>query len=193
MARARRFNVDEAVRTATDMFWRQGYERTSLADLTAAMGITPPSFYFAFGSKQGLFRQVLKNYVETRLRGAEEALGEPTARGAAESLLYRLVDLYTDETCPPGCLAVNCALSRADDTDSIRAELAVSRNERRQRLSERFQKARDAGDLPPEADPDELARYLMVVGWGLAFAAQAGATREELRSTAARALESWPS
>jgi AcrR family transcriptional regulator len=193
MARARRFNVDEAIRTATDMFWRQGYERTSLADLTAAMGITPPSFYFAFGSKQGLFKQVLKHYVDTRLRSAEQALLEPTARGVAESMLYRLVDLFTDDTCPPGCLSVNCSLSRGDDTDAIRAELAVSRNERRQRLSARMQKAKDEGDLPPEADPDELARYLMVVGWGMAFAAQTGATREELRGTVARALDSWPS
>ncbi|WP_233834274.1 TetR/AcrR family transcriptional regulator [Paraburkholderia sp. ZP32-5] len=192
MARARGFDIDEAIRTATNMFWRQGYERTSLADLTAAMGITPPSFYFAFGNKEGLFRQVLKYYVETRLASAEQALDEPTARGVAESLLHRLLDLYTDETCPPGCLVVNSTLSRTDETASIRAELAASRNERRKRLSARFQKAKDDGDLPPEADPDELARYLMVVGWGLAFAAQAGMTREELRGTIALALDSWP-
>ena len=175
------------------MFWRNGYERTSVADLTAAMGIAPPSFYFAFASKEELFKQVLKHYVETRLRSAEEAaFNETTARGVAESLLYGLTDLYTDETCPPGCLAVNCALTCGGETDSIRTELAVSRKARRQRLRERFQKARDDGDLLPDADPDELAQYLMVVGWGLAFAAQAGATRKELRITVARALESWP-
>ena len=58
MARTRVFEVDQAIEIATDMFWRNGYERTSLSDLTTAMGITPPSFYFAFGSKEGLFRKV---------------------------------------------------------------------------------------------------------------------------------------
>src|SRR5580698_6372860 len=114
MARTRVFNVEEAIETATDLFWRNGYERTSLADLTNAMGITPPSFYFAFGSKDGLFKRVLEHYTRTRLSYAEEALNEPTARGVAEQTLFRLAELYTDPTRPPGCLVVNCALPCSD-------------------------------------------------------------------------------
>ncbi|WP_118180465.1 TetR/AcrR family transcriptional regulator [Paraburkholderia phosphatilytica] len=192
MARTRLFDVDKAIETATELFWRKGYERTSLADLTASIGITPPSFYFAFGSKEALFKRVLKHYVDTRLGQAEEALRQPTSRGVAEFFLCRLAELYTDGSRPPGCLAVNCTLGGADDSGSIRAELAAQRQARQERLRKRFQDDKDRGDLPAEADPDELARYLMVVGWGLAFAAQAGATREELQRTVARALEAWP-
>ncbi|CAB3754029.1 HTH-type transcriptional repressor ComR [Paraburkholderia solisilvae] len=192
MARTRVFDVDTAVETATGLFWRNGYERTSLADLTAAMGITPPSFYFAFGSKEGLFKRVLKHYSDTRLGWAEEALQQPTSRGVAECMLYRLADLYTDEAYPPGCLAVNCALPFTDDSASIRREMAQYRAKRRERLRERFQAAKDDGDLPADADADELAHYVMTVGWGLAFAAQSGATRDELYRTVARALQAWP-
>src|SRR6202012_1435817 len=109
MARPRIFDPDHAVATATSLFWRQGYDRTSLADLTGAMGITPPSFYFAFGSKEGLFRKVLDHYRAPRLDHAEAALACPTSREAAEQMLIRLAEAYTDPACPPGCLAVNCA------------------------------------------------------------------------------------
>jgi AcrR family transcriptional regulator len=192
MARARVFDVDKAIEAATDLFWRNGYERTSLADLTTAMGITPPSFYFAFGSKEGLFWRVLEHYRDTRLSRAEEALSEPTARGLAERMLYCLADLYTDETCPPGCLAVNCSLPCADDAGPIRAELARLREARRERLRNRLRDAQACGDLSEDEDADELARFLMVVGWGMAVDAQSGASRADLHRTVARALKAWP-
>jgi AcrR family transcriptional regulator len=191
MARTRVLDIDRAIETATELFWRNGYERTSLADLTEAMGVTPPSFYFAFGSKEGLFREVLKHYAKTRLSYAEEALSEPTARAVAEQMLYRLADLYTDPAYPPGCLAVNCALPCAD-ADPIRREMASLREARRARLRERFRQAQACGDLAEDQDADELARFVLVVGWGMAHDAQSGATRENLHRTVARALKGWP-
>ncbi|HEY2401461.1 MAG TPA: helix-turn-helix domain-containing protein, partial [Steroidobacteraceae bacterium] len=86
MVKPRVFDVETALQTATWLFWRQGYEGTSLSDLTSAIGITPPSFYNAFGSKEELFRQVLENYTRTRLGYAEEALDCPTAHLVARQL-----------------------------------------------------------------------------------------------------------
>jgi AcrR family transcriptional regulator len=192
MARPRVFDVDKAIETATNLFWRRGYEQTSLADLTAAMGITPPSFYYAFGSKEGLFKTVLEHYSRTRLSLAEAALNEPTARGVAEQMLSRLADLYTDPTRPPGCMAVNNALPCDGDAAPVRRHLAESRKARRARLRERFIQARIDGDLSADCDPDDLAGFVLVVGWGLAFAAQSGATREDLHRTVAIALKAWP-
>jgi AcrR family transcriptional regulator len=192
MARPRVFDVDKAVETATELFWRNGYEQTSLADLTTAMGITPPSFYFAFGNKEGLFRRTLQHYYKTRLSRAEQAFDQPTARGLAEFMLYCLADLYTDVDRPPGCLMVNCSLPSANDNGPIRSELAELRNARRERLRNRFQDAINGADLPPEADPDALAHFLMSVGWGMAIDALGGATRADLHRTAALALKAWP-
>jgi AcrR family transcriptional regulator len=193
MARARVFDVDEAVETAIRLFWTKGYERTSLADLTEAMGVTPPSFYFAFGSKDGVFKRMLERYVEGYLGYAEEALSQPTARAVAETMLYRMADFYTDPSHPPGCLVVNCALPCADDTGPIRGEIARLREARRARLRDRLQEAQICRDLPADADPDELARFILVVGWGMAFDAQSGASRADLHRTVARALRAWPS
>jgi AcrR family transcriptional regulator len=191
MARARVFDVDEAIQSASDLFWANGYERTSLADLTKAMGITPPSFYYEFGSKDGLFKRVLDNYFATRLSWAEEALQEPTARGVAEVMLHRLADLYSDPACPPGCLAVNCSLSYPED-GALSDEMGKLKNARRDRLRKRFAAARKSDDLPKDADPAELARYVVTVGWGVAIAAKSGATKAQLHRTVERAMKGWP-
>jgi hypothetical protein len=101
-------------------------------------------------------------------------------------------DLYTDASHPPGCLAVNCALPCAGEADPNRRELARLRAASRARLRSRLQEAQLAGDLAADADPDELARFFMVVGLGMAIAAQSGATKADLHQTAVRALAAWP-
>jgi len=192
MARERIFDIDQATEVAMRLFWRKGYELTSLADLTQAMGITPPSFYFAFKSKEGLFERVLDHYRNTRLQHAEEALAQPTARGVAETMLYRLADLYTDPDYPPGCLAMNCSMPCADGSMPIRQKLATLRAGRRDRLRKRLEQAQVAGDLAADEDADALSRFVLAMGWGLAIDAQSGASRDDLYRTIARALQGWP-
>jgi AcrR family transcriptional regulator len=193
MARTRVFEIDRALEIATELFWRNGYERTSLADLTTAMEITPPSFYHAFGSKEGLFKRVLEQYLRSRLSYAEDALNQPTSRDVAEQTLIRLADLYTDPKCPPGCLAVNCSFPSNDDATPLRHELASLREARRGRLRDRLERAQATGDLPADCDPNQLAEFILVIGWGMALAAQSGATRDDLHRTVATALKAWPS
>lgn len=192
MARARVFDMDQAINIATELFWKNGYERTSLAELTQAMGITPPSFYFAFGSKDGLFIKVVEHYLKTRMAYAEEALHQLTAREVAETMLYRMAELYTDSAHQPGCMLVNCALPCADNIIPVRQELGLLREARRARLCERLQQAQRCGDLPVDANPEELTRFIMVVGWGMAIDAQAGASRDDLNRTVARTMLAWP-
>jgi AcrR family transcriptional regulator len=193
MARARVLDIDRAIDMATNLFWQNGYERTSLADLTEAMGITPPSFYFAFRSKLGLFKRVLALYQSMQMAYTEEALQKLTARSVVEHLLYRKADALTDPARPPGCLAVNCSLSCSESDDSPRHELAAMRDMNCARLRERFEKAKACGDLPTASDPDELAWFVQVIGWGMAIAARSGASRDDLYRTVARALKAWPS
>src|SRR6266849_7921221 len=87
VGRPRAFDVDEALDQALKVFWRKGYEGTSLPDLTRAMGINRPSLYAAFGNKEALFRKALDRYVEGPAAYVREALEEPTALGVVERLL----------------------------------------------------------------------------------------------------------
>src|SRR5579859_905185 len=171
MGRPREFDIDTAITTATELFWRKGYEGTSLSDLTCAMGITAPSFYFAFGNKEKLFRVVIEQYYDNQLELLESALREPTVRGVAERFLYGYADVLTGPSHAPGCLAMNSSLPCTED-DTVRAWLAKLRGELTAKLRKRFCKASVATDLPAHADPEALARHVAVMAWGLAVEAQ---------------------
>ena len=147
MGRPREFDVGQAVATAADLFWAKGYDRTSLSDLTKAIGITPPSFYFAFGSKEGLFRKVLDHYLSGHLGYFEDALREPTARKVVERLLYGYADGQTDPAHPPGCLGVNCALPCPEDADGVRQMLAAVRKKTSRSLASGYWRFTSASDI----------------------------------------------
>lgn len=191
MGRPREFEIDEAIEKATSLFWRNGYEGTSLSDLTQAIGITPPSFYFAFGSKEALFRKVIERYLTEQGRIAEAAFRKPTARGVATHFLRGYADVLTDAHHAPGCLVMNSALPCAAG-DSVRDWLAELRVEMRTRLRDRFAEARRSEKFPPGMDADSLARLVLVIASGMAVEAQSGATRKDLHRTIALALPVWP-
>src|SRR3954466_9775708 len=112
--RPREFDVEAGLERALQVFWRQGYEGASLADLTEAMGINRPSLYAAFGNKEQLFRRSLEAY-STGPSGYERAaLEQPTAYEVAAALLRGGADLQTQPDLPHGCLAVLSAPSNAD-------------------------------------------------------------------------------
>jgi AcrR family transcriptional regulator len=184
--------VDEALGVALKVFWRKGYEGTSIDDLTEAMGINRPSLYCAFGNKEQLFRKALDRYTEGQSGLIREAIGEPTAFGAAGRLLIGMADTLTDPLHPPGCLAVQGALACGEAAEPIRRELNARRAAAEEALRERFERARSDGDLSPNDDPADLARYLATVIHGMAVQAAGGTSREELRRVAATALRAWP-
>jgi AcrR family transcriptional regulator len=192
MARPRVFDIEKAVESATVLFWKNGYEQTSVANLTEEMGITPPSFYFAFESKDGLFRKVIEHYATTYLGFMEEAFLQPTTRGVAETMLYGCADVYSNPSNPRGCLIMNCSLPSSESTVLVRQELATQRKASRAKLRKRFQEAKASGDLPPDSEPEELARFVMAIRWGLAVEAQSGANKRDLYRIVARAMQTWP-
>ena len=110
IGRPRAFNPEVALEKALQVFWRRGYAGASLSELTAAMGITRPSLYAAFGNKEELFHKALDLYVGG-WHGSREALRERTARAVVEDLLNRLVALLSDPHHPAGCLLVKGGLS----------------------------------------------------------------------------------
>jgi AcrR family transcriptional regulator len=189
--RPREFDMDEALECAMKLFWRQSYEGTSMADLTRELGITRPSLYAAFGSKEGLFLKALDLY-EARAGYREAALTAPTAAAYARALLEGAADLHGDKKNPPGCLGVQGALACAPQSNTIRMELIQRRKAGERIIRDRLKRARAEGDLPSDANPADLARYLSIVIYGITVQAAGGATRKELRSVAELALRNWP-
>src|SRR5437764_6531202 len=132
------------------------------------MGINRPSLYAAFGSKEGLFRKALDRYAEGPAAYVREALREPTARAVAERLLGGGIDLLTGPRNPRGCLMVQGALACGEAAESVRRELASRRLGSEVAVRQRFERALAEGDLPADADPADLARFVMTVLRGMA-------------------------
>jgi len=187
MGRKRGFDVDVAVQQATDVFWRQGYDGASIAELTAAMGINPPSLYAAFDSKEGLFLAVLDRYCDRRSAFIAWVVAGTSARDVAERALYGMIELATDSNEPAGCLLVKGQLTCSSAPPAVPRRLIGARVLAHEALHERL---RCAPDLV--GDAGVLARFLSTMSDGIGLQAQSGASRIELREMVAEALRAWP-
>src|SRR3954471_3934053 len=110
--RPREFDTERALDAALDLFWRRGYEGTSLSALTEAVGVTPTSLYAAFGNKEELFRRVVERYVRGPANYLARAIAEPTARGVAEAALAGAIDMVANPKHPDGWLLAHGPLPR---------------------------------------------------------------------------------
>ena len=191
LGRPREFDMETALDEAMEVFWRHGYEGATVAELTGAMGINPPSLYAAFGSKEGLLKAALDRYSQKRDVFMCEVLGAPTAREAVERMLLRLADLQTDPQNPPGCLLVAGGLACGAGAENVPFELALRRAQSEEQLRRRFVRAKDEGDLAADADPAALARFLSAVIAGMGVLASSGANRDELREIARVSLKAF--
>ena len=190
--RPRAFDAEEALDRALLVFWRKGYEGASLDDLTGAMGISRPSLYAAFGDKQALFRKALDRYAAGPSSFARRALKEETARAVVERLLGGAAEMHADPATPAGCLMVHGALAAGPASDAVRRELNARRAADEAALRRRLARARAEGDLPPDAEPADLARYVVTVIRGMAVQATGGASLRQLRRVVRIALRAWP-
>jgi AcrR family transcriptional regulator len=190
--RPRGFDADEALERALLVFWEHGYEGASLTSLTEAMGISTTSMYAAFGNKEELFRKALERYTEGPSAYLIRALEEPTALGVVTAILAGTVRTTTRPAHPHGCLGVHGALVTSDSGREVRDLLVAWRNHGCSCIRERFERAVDEGDLPPETNPALLARYVTTLTFGIAVQAASGVGRDELQELADAALRNWP-
>lgn len=184
--------MDEALDRALEVFWRKGFEGASVSELTAAMGINPPSLYAAFGNKEGLFCKAIDRYEAKHAAFWNEALSAPTGYEAISRLLKGTAQSLSDKRNPPGCLMVQGALCGGDDCDSVKKDLDARRDASVALIRDRLKRAKREGDLASDADPATLARFFATVIHGMAVEASGGASRKELERIAETALRAWP-
>ena len=192
MGRPRGFAEDAALEAAMRVFWEQGYEGATLADLTEAMGINRSSLYASFGDKEALFRLAIARYAEGPASYLKKALQEPTARAVVEALLRGALELLTDPSHPRGCLSVQGALACGSDAEPVKQAMIAWRKRGESELQKRLQRARTEGELAKDLNPGDLARYVSTVLTGLGVQAANGSTRPEMTRVVDLALRSMP-
>jgi len=190
LGRPRAFDPNAALDRAMHVFWGKGYEGASLSNLTRAMRINRPSLYAAFGNKEQLFRKVLDRYMDGPVAWFGRALAAPKARDVVEQIFLGTARMAENRSVPPGCLLVQGALACGDA--SVRKEVAARRAAAEVALRRRLQRAKREGDLSENADPAELAHYVMIVVRGMAVQSAGGASSDQLRRVGEIALRAWP-
>lgn len=191
--RPRAFDRDAALRGAMELFWAVGYEAATLEDLQAAMGgISPPSFYAAFGSKERLFYEVVELYRTTVGGEPARALdGHATGRAAVEAMLTTAAGAFCLPDRPRGCLLVMGAMSCARTSKAVEEYVQQLRSQAPELIRHRLERCVQDGDLSPCVDLEALVSFYATVLYGLAVRARDGASQEALRAAVAGAMAAW--
>jgi TetR/AcrR family transcriptional repressor of nem operon len=166
MARPRSFEPDKVLEIAREVFWRKGFQATSLDEITAASGIAKPSLYAAFGDKNALFLKVLDRYHEGILGWAERVLAQPgPAREAIRQWLTGFIPYCSGERGQRGCLSINAATDGALDQLDIRKSIERYNKRLEELLRARLRSDRD--QFKKGFDPDLAAHTIVVLHAGL--------------------------
>ncbi|WP_330333481.1 TetR/AcrR family transcriptional regulator [Streptomyces sp. NBC_00536] len=190
MARTKEFDPDAALQSALELFWRRGYEATSVADLVEHLGIGRASLYATFGTKHELYLKALERYSEATLPGLLTELSRP---GPALPAVRAVVRRFAAEAGSPGLRLTGCFLTNTaaelaphDPKAARRVESDWDRLETL--LHSALARAREQGELPPDADPRGLARLLLVLMQGIRVVGKASADPARVRDAAEQAL-----
>lgn len=191
MARPRNKPEPDALEAALQLFWEKGYDRTSLADLSSALGVGPSSIYNAFGSKAELFRRALQRYLSEYAGFIPELLERAREEGLESTLreiLCQAVELYSTKGLPSGCAILEGGgADRSEDSEGgcIAKEFS---NELETALRGLFEGAAENEPLPNT--PQILAKYILGMMRGLSQLARDGTSPHDLLKIANHAVGS---
>lgn len=190
--RPRTFDRDTALVKAMILFWEQGYQDTSIAELTDRLGIASPSLYAAFGSKSALFCEAADRY--QRVEGAQPGIEletAPTALVGIERLLRANVVLFTRRRTPRGCMLTRATLTCPPEDREVSSYLDRCRRERLEAIEARLTRALGDGEPLAAQDVTAFAHHVDATVQGLAVKALEGTSRRTLDAVIDLFVDPW--
>lgn len=192
--RPKQFDRGTALSKALNLFWRHGYEATSLADLVEATGAKAPTLYAEFGNKEGLFRAAVEHYLATFYEKSFCLLSRPdlSAIQAIEQYLRTTAEMFTDCDTPNGCFMISASSGMSSSSQDI-SEMLRNRHLAQERtLFDFFEKKKLTDEVPQATDSTLLAKYLACTIQGMSVQARDGATTEQLNRLIDMVIHLWP-
>jgi TetR/AcrR family transcriptional repressor of nem operon len=181
MPRTPDYDRDAVIVSATAVFWERGYGQTSVADLTSATGLQPGSLYAAFGSKKGVFLEVLDQYNRgflDRIRAMRDA---DVVEGI-QALLEGIVDEIIHGHDQRGCLSVNALLEMSQHDEEIAEHLLRHNRKLLYAFTDLFADAQRKGEISAEKDPAGMASFLINNLWGMRVTCKSHPDRRSLEA-----------
>lgn len=172
MVGVRRFNTEKALDDIVSVFWKLGYEATSVDDLVAASGLGKSSLYGAFGSKEDIFLTALEHYLAGSRAQFYAALDDPDLKTALEGALVVLKTRMTRHDSQPGCLLVLASENSESRSPQIRRRVVQAFSDEEKAFYDRLRKGQVEGQLSQDADPRALSRFFAAQGRAMAVNAR---------------------
>lgn len=180
MARPQAFNTEEALHGALSVFWRKGYEATSLADLLAATRLSKSSLYATFGDKRSLFLAAFDAYRQARRREADHRFDTGPARQTIEAFFRSIIaDAGAPGDCH-GCMSINQAVELAPHDADIRGRVEADLQFIEDALARTIARGQAEGSVKSTRSARALARLMIVAFPGFQVTVRAGADRARL-------------
>jgi TetR/AcrR family transcriptional repressor of nem operon len=182
VARQKEFDRDDVLERAMRLFWTQGYEATSMGDLTEHLGIGRQSLYDTFGDKHQLYLAALDRYRQKFGGNVPAALaGDTPVRRAIRDVFEGTLSAGVAEG-GRGCMMVCATVERCPSDGDVLKRTTDNASGLERAFHDRLLRARRDGEIGPHQDPTALARYLTNALFGLGVSAKLGRSKEELRA-----------
>ncbi|MBG9489643.1 HTH-type transcriptional repressor ComR [Bacillus subtilis] len=159
MARSKEFDEKAVLRKAMELFWEQGYEKTSMQDLVNHMGIHRRSIYDTFGDKRSLFLASLNHYEELVVNEMESIISRTSSIKQAIRDVFIFV-LNSIEQYPKGCLSVNAAIELSLLDKEIGRIVTKMFNRTEDMFNNLIKRGQTSGEISKEIDSDNISRFL---------------------------------
>ena len=186
------FDEQEALQKAMLLFWKYGYEATSMSDLTKALNLTAPSIYSTFGDKSQLFSACLDYYLEHEACSLELIFQQAeTAKVAIELYLYENLKKLLQQNKPSGCMLVTATMNCSPEHQPLQHDLLLKRQQVKEKIYQRLQQGIRDQDLSPNANIQAMTDYYATVIQGLTMQARDGVPIEQLEEVVTLALKTW--
>jgi len=189
MARPKEFDPDHALDKAMEVFWRRGYEATSIEDLTTSMGINRGSLYDTFGGKQELFLACMDRYCNGVMVSRASILNQPgPALETIRTFIHMMLELGIAYPTRKGCLIANTVMELAPHEKEIGNRVTQAMGDLEEAFFKALARAKEQGELREGKDPRSLARFLTTMMQGVIVMLKAGTPADALRDTARTGL-----
>lgn len=184
----KQFDVDEALDRALALFWRKGYEATSMRDLLAAMGIQKGSFYNTFSSKHELLLRALDRYTSSRFDDFSRVIDGLEPREAIAALFRTVAKHCVADERELGCMVVNCALELAPDDPEVQAMVHRTIRAHEGLFADLIRRGQDTGEIPAAVPVNRTAKALMGLTMAMRVYSRAGAPKATIAALSDQAM-----
>jgi len=193
MARTVEFDREDILQKAMNVFWQEGYCKSSVSCLVAATKLQPGSIYAAFDSKEGLFLATLDYYSQQSIQKLRDCLKKAdTPLQGVRQFIETIVEGMLSSKEQRGCFLVNTVLEISPGKTTINEAVQKHLKAIESHLVSALSEALDEGELTEGQNPEVLAKYLLVNIWGLQVLAKTKPDSESVRSMLVQILSCLP-